>query len=176
MDSDDLFINNNLFDLCYEEVKDNILDILEFSGFQLKKSILRLNGILPKIALYLRYKTNNLILKQPALFEFLFQKKEGKIIRRVDGYIWGKFIKTNIYIKVLNILGEKIYFQFHNYGEDRIINFLLFKYSKSFKFIEIYGIIYYYNPLSICNSYNKDLIAYDELTNIMAIYNFTKNI
>ena len=49
LDSDDLFINDNLFNLCYEEVKNNNLDILEFSGFHIKKPILRLNNILPKI-------------------------------------------------------------------------------------------------------------------------------
>lgn len=175
LDSDDLFINDNLFNLCYEEVKNNNLDILEFSGFHIKKPILRLNNILPKIPLYLRYKTNNLTLKQPQLFDFLFQKKGSKIIRRNDGFLWGKCIKTNTYIQALNILGKKIYSQFHNYGEDRIVNFVLFKYANSFKFIEEYGIAYLYNPFSICNSQVKELITHDELINIMSIYNFTKN-
>ena len=175
LDSDDLFINDNIFYLCYKEIINNKLDILEFSGFQVKKPIFRLNNILPKIALYLRYKTNNLTLIQPKLFDFLFQKNGSKIIRRVDGYLWGKCIKTNIYIQALNILGKNIYSQYHNYGEDRIVNFVLFKYAKSFKFIEEYGIVYLYNPFSLCNSHNKESITYDELINILSIYNFTKN-
>ena len=175
LDSDDLFINDNIFYLCYKEIINNKLDILEFSGFQVKKPIFRLNNILPKIALYLRYKTNNLTLIQPKLFDFLYQKNGSKIIRRVDGYLWGKCIKTNIYIQALNILGKNIYSQYHNYGEDRIVNFVLFKYAKSFKFIEEYGIVYLYNPFSLCNSYNKESITYDELINILSIYNFTKN-
>ena len=175
MDSDDLFINDNLFNICYEEVKNNNLDILEFSGFQIKKPILRLNNILPRIPEYLRYKTNNITLKQPQLFNFLFQKNRSKIIRRVDGYLWGKCIKTNTYIQALNILGKNIYSQFHNFGEDRIVNFVLFKYAKSFKFIEEYGIAYLYNPFSVCNSHSKESITHDELINIMSIYNFTKN-
>jgi glycosyltransferase involved in cell wall biosynthesis len=175
LDSDDSFINDNLFNICYEEVKNNNLDILEFSGFQIKKPILRLNNILPRIPEYLRYKTNNITLKQPQLFNFLFQKNRRKIIRRVDGYLWGKCIKTNTYIQSLNILGKNIYSQFHNFGEDRIVNFVLFKYAKSFKFIEEYGIAYLYNPFSVCNSYAKESITHDELINIMSIYNFTKN-
>ena len=175
LDSDDLFINENIFTICYKEVIINNLDILEFSGFQVKKSILRLNNHLPKIALYLRYKTNNLTLKQPKLFDFLFKKNGTTIKRRVDGYLWGKFIKTNVYIQALNILGKNIYLEYHNYGEDRIVNFVLFKYAKSFKFIKEYGISYLYNPYSICNSYNKEQISHDELINIMSIFNFTKD-
>ena len=175
LDSDDLFINNNIFNICYYEAEINNIDILEFSGFQLKKQILKLNNKFPKIALYLRYKANNLTLKQPQLFNSLYLKNRSKIIRLTDAYIWGKCIKKNIYIKALNLLGEKIYKSFYNYGEDRIVNFILFKVANSFKFIEEYGIIYYYNPYSVCNSFKKEIIAHDELINLMSIYNFTKN-
>ena len=113
--------------------------------------------------------------KQPDLFNFLYQKNKTKIIRLVDGYIWGKCIRTKIYVKALNILGENIYNQYINFGEDRLVNFVLFKTANSFKFIEEYGIIYIYNEFSILHSYNKELIAHDELINLMNIYNFTKN-
>ena len=175
LDSDDLFINENLFYLCYKEGEKNNLDIIEFSGFQVKKRILRLNNKFPKIAFYLRYKTNNLTLKQPDLFKFLYQKNNTKIIRLIDGYLWGKCIRKKIYIKTLNVLGEDIYNKYINFGEDRIVNFILFKVANSFKFIEEYGIIYIYNPLSIFHSYNKELIAQDELINLMNIFKFTKN-
>ena len=175
LDSDDLFINENIFNLCYKEGKNNNLDIIEFSGFQVKKKILRLNKQYPKIAFYLRHKTNTHIIKQPDLFNFLYQKNKTRIIRLIDGYIWGKCIKTDIYLKALNTLGEKIYNQYINFGEDRIVNFVLFKVANSFKFIDEIGIIYIYNPLSILHSYNKESIAHDELINIMNIYNYTKN-
>ena len=175
LDSDDLFINENIFNLCYKEGKNNNLDIIEFSGYQVKKTILRLNKQYPKIAFYLRHKTNTHILKQPDLFNFLYQKNNTKIIRLIDGYIWGKCIKKDIYLKTLNTLGEKIYNQYINFGEDRIVNFILFKVANSFKFIDEIGIIYIYNPLSILHSYNKESITHDELINIMNIYNYTKN-
>ena len=175
LDSDDLFINENIFYLCYKEGINNNLDIIEFSGFQVIKKILRLNNKTPKIAFYLRYKTNNLVLKQPNLFNFLYKKNKTKITKLIDGYIWGKCIKRYIYIKALNHLGEKIYNQYINFGEDRIVNFVLFKVANSFKFIDSHGIIYIYNPLSILHSYNKKSIAHDELINLMNIYNYTKN-
>ena len=133
LDSDDLFINENIFNLCYKEGKNNNLDIIEFSGYQVKKKILRLNKQCPKIAFYLRHKTNTHILKQPDLFNFLYQKNKTKIIRLIDGYIWGKCIKKDIYLKALNTLGEKLYNQYINFGEDRIVNFVLFKVAKNMK-------------------------------------------
>ncbi len=175
LDSDDLFINENIFNLCYNEAESNNIDIIEFSGFQVKKKILRLNNKLPKIAFYLNYKTNNLTLMQPNLFDFLYQKNNTRIIRLVDGYIWGKCIRTEIYLKTLNILGEYIYNKYMNFGEDRIVNFVLFKVANSFKFINEYGIIYIYNPISIFHSYNKESITHDEIINLMNIYRFTKN-
>jgi len=175
LDSDDLFINKNIFNICYNEAENNYLDIVEFSGFSVKKHILRLNNKLPNIAFYLRNKENNLIVKKPYLFNFLYLKHKGKIVKLIDGYIWGKCIRKNIYIKVLNKLGKNVYEQYMNFGEDRIINFVLFQIANSFKFIEEYGIIYIYNPLSIFNSYKKELITHDELINLMNIYNLTKN-
>ena len=175
LDSDDLFISKDIFNICYKEVEENNLDILEFSGFTVKKYILKLNNQLPEIAHYLKFKQHNLYIKQPELFDFLYLKNGSKIIRRVDGYMWGKCLNSKIYVKALNILGEKIYERYHNFGEDRIVNFVLFRIAKSFKYIEEYGILYLNNSLSICNSYKKELLASDELFNIMSILNFTKN-
>ena len=158
LDSDDLFINKNIFNICYKESEFNKLDIVEFSGFQLKKKIIKLNNKFPKIALYLRDKHINQTLKQPQLFNSLYLKNRSKIIKLTDAYIWGKCINSQIYKKALNILGEHIYTSFFNYGEDRIVNFIFFKIANTFKFINEYGIIYYYNPLSVCNSFKKELI------------------
>ena len=175
LDSDDIFINQNIFDICFKEAENQNIDILEFSGFNVRKLILRLNGKLPKIAFYLRYKKNNTIIREPKLFDSLYKKNRTHILRLTDGYIWGKCIRTNIYKNALKILGEGIYKQNINYGEDRIVNFILFKVAKSFKFIEEYGIIYIYNPYSIFHSYNKKSILHDELINLNNIYRFTKN-
>jgi hypothetical protein len=51
IDSDDLFVNENLFDICYKEAKNNNIDIIEFSGFESKNKLLRINGKLPVIPL-----------------------------------------------------------------------------------------------------------------------------
>ena len=167
LDSDDLFINENLFDICYEEIMQNELDIIEFAGFHIKRPILKTNNKLPKKPYYLRFKPYNKILKQPYLFNYLYKRNESHIIRLNDAYIWGKCISKNIYKQTLKKLGEAIYNQNLNFGEDRIVNFILFQVANSFKYINLYGIIYYNNSLSIYNSYNKELITKDELINLM---------
>ena len=175
LDSDDLFINGNIFNICYKEAELYNLDIVEFAGFHIKKPLLKKKNKFPKKAYYLRFKPYNKIIKQPMLFNYLYRKNKTQIIRLIDAYIWGKCIKKNIYIKALNKLGKNIYTQKLNFGEDRLVNFVLFQVAQSFKYINEYGIVYYNNPYSIYNSYNKELILHDELINLMSIYNFTKN-
>lgn len=48
LDSDDLFINENIFSICYKEAEKNNLDIVEFGGFHIKRRILKTNNKLPK--------------------------------------------------------------------------------------------------------------------------------
>ena len=75
----------------------------------------------------------------------------------------------------LKILGSNIYMKKINYGDDRIINFILFKIANSFKYIKEYGIIYNFNNNSITHSNSLFNNCHDELINIWSIYNFTKN-
>ena len=177
LDSDDLFINENLFNICYEEAEKNNIDILEFSGFQSKYKYLNVSKkqIIP---IYLRYKENNLTITQPQLSTFIYKKKKNKIIKLIDGYLWGKCIKNEILKKVLYTIGKNIYQQKMSYGDDRLINFILFRVANSFKFIQEYGIIYYYTNNSIVHS-NKAIRKIrncnDELINLMNIFKFTKN-
>ena len=73
-------------------------------------------------------------------------------------------------------MGDWIYKEKVNYGDDRIINFVLFKIAYSFKFIEEFGLIYYENnAFSISNSLTNISRCHDELINIMSIFNITKN-
>ena len=55
LDSDDLFDNENIFNICFNEAKQKDIDIIEFSGFKLNNEYFRLNKI-PKIPFYWRLK------------------------------------------------------------------------------------------------------------------------
>jgi len=121
LDSDDLFVNENLFDICYKEAKNNNIDIIEFSGFESYNKLLKINGQLPAIPLYLKYKNNNVIVRQPQLSNYMFYRKKRKYIE-LDGYLWGKLIKTNIYTNSLKIISKQIYYLKLYYGDDRLVN------------------------------------------------------
>ena len=173
LDSDDLFINKNLFNTCYHHAEKGI-DIIEFSGFASKNKYLNAYQF-PKIPIYLRYKKNNEFVKQPRLSKYIYQKNNNKIIRLIDGFLCGKCIKSKTYKNTLRYIGKWIFEEKVNYGDDRIINFALFRIANSFIFIEEYGFIYYYNPSSIINGMNNMAKCHDELINIMSLFNFTKN-
>lgn len=173
LDSDDLFINEDLFNICYLHAQENI-DIIEFSGFFSDTILLEKNKF-PLIPYYLIFKKNNEIIRQPELSTYIYQKENNTIVRLIDGFICAKFIKSNIYKKSIQYLRDLIFTEKINYGEDRIVNFVLFKIANSFKFIEEYGFIYYNNPSSITNSLNNISKCHDELINIMNIFNITQN-
>ena len=62
--------------------------------------------------------------------------------------------------------------------EDKIFTIALFRVAKSFKFIDIYGIIHNWNPNSICNSWiekKRERILTDFLLFAITFYNLNKN-
>ena len=93
LDSDDLFVNENIFSLCYKiAIKENI-DIVEFSGFENNFTQFELSDIIPKIPLYLKYKKHNEVIRQPELSKYLYKKLDENKYKLIDGYLWGKCIK-----------------------------------------------------------------------------------
>ena len=175
IDNDDLFLPG-IFNICYEEAEINNIDIIEFSG-----CVIRINTFVRSCntPLFLKFKENGKIIKQPELSIFMF-RKENKInrinYRIIDAYLWGKIIKTSIYLKALENIGEEIYSQYVCYCEDRLVNFALFRVASSFKYINRKGIIYNRHPKSVGRTWkNKTKILHDELINIKSIYKLTKN-
>jgi glycosyltransferase involved in cell wall biosynthesis len=174
LDSDDLFANENIFEICFREANQYKIDIIEFSGFNLNKYYFKI-GNTPEVPYYLRFKIDNQTVRQPELSHFLYQKLEGNNFKLIDGVLWGKCVNSTIFKKTLNLLCSNIYEKKINYGDDRIINFILFKTAESFKYIQEYGIIYNYNNQSIThiNSYINN--CHDELVNLKSIYNIIKS-
>ena len=176
IDQDDLFINN-IFNICYNESITNDIDILEFSGLYLDRPLFDVNST-PIIPYYLRFKKNGIIIKQPELSTFIYAKKFGQY-KLIDALIWGKCIKTEIYKKALQLLGEEIFESNISWSEDRIVNFAIFKVANSFKFINIFGIVHQRLQLSVGNNWIKtkiDKIISDEFSYILSVYKINRNI
>ena len=177
LDNDDLFLYG-LFNKCYDEAKNNNLDIIEFSGFEiLHNGYVDMNKI--TIPVFLRYKENNLLVKQPELSKFFYVKKNNSYSYDfIDVFIWGKLIKKKIYQKALKLLGNEVINYKVFLTEDKIFTIALFSVANSFKFINVYGIIHNWNPYSICNSWiekKRERILTDFLLFAITFYNLNKN-
>lgn len=175
LDSDDLFVNRNIFLTCFNQAINNNIDIIEFSGFESDFKKFNLTDSMPKIPLYLRYKKNEETIRQPELSRYLYKRLDENRFKLIDGFLWGKSIKTKVLKDSLKQIGAKIYTKRLNYGDDRLINFVLFKVAKSFKYIKEFGYIYNQNNASITHINLTISNCKDELTNIFFMYNFTKN-
>ena len=176
IDNDDQFMRD-IFNICYDEAENNNIDIIEFSGCSKSIESFILNNYC-NICKFLKFKKDGVIIKQPELSNFIYKKQRNKNFKIIDAFLWGKCIKTTIYIKALKMIGEEIYTKNVCWCEDRIVNFYLFRVAKSFKFIKRYGIIHNYNNKSVSYKWKKEKIKrifHDELINVMSIYNITKN-
>ena len=173
LDNDDLFIDENIFNICYEECKKNNIDIVEFVALKTSNDKLSFNQY-PEICYYSKFKKHNQVVRKPNLSQFIYKKKNNEIIGLIDATIWGKCIKTDVYQKTIETVGENIYLEYIITNEDRIINFILFRVANSFKFIKKYGILHYKNT-SIVNKLWRNYTFDNELFNIEHIYNITKN-
>ena len=91
LDNDDLFIDKNIFNICYKECENNNIDIVEFIAIKSINQTLKSNPF-PKICEYSKFKKTNKIIKSPMLSSFIYLKKNNEIIRLIDATIWGKCI------------------------------------------------------------------------------------
>ena len=70
LDNDDLFISQDLFNVCYEESKSNNIDILEFIGLESLSTTISFNDF-PNINYYSKFKKNKQIVRKPRLSNFI---------------------------------------------------------------------------------------------------------
>lgn len=173
LDNDDLFISQDLFNVCYEESKRNNIDIVEFIGLESLSTTISFNDF-PNINFYSKFKKNRQIVRKPRLSNFIYLKRNNEIIGLIDATIWGKCIKTDVYKNTVNTIGKNTFSEYIITNEDRIVNFVLFRIADSFKFIKKYGIIHYQNTSIVSKLWHNYTFS-NELFNIKHIYNLTKN-
>ena len=175
LDNDDLFLFD-IFKRCYEEAEKYNHDIIEFSGLQICQNCSAdMNNIY--IPWYLRFKQDGLVIKQPKLSTFGYTRTNSSF-DFIDTFVWGKLIKKDVYIKAIESLGKEIYEHNICLTEDRILIFGLFKVAKSFKFIDVYGMVYIENTNSVIHtwSYTKQKrIIHDFFMLSVIFFNLFKN-
>ena len=86
------------------------------------------------------------LIKQPELSTYLFYAL--KFLRQIDYNVSNKFIKREALIRALNIISEDIFIYMTNF-EDGVLNYFLYRASKSFYLKKKIGYFYIKNKQSI---------------------------
>jgi glycosyltransferase involved in cell wall biosynthesis len=171
LDNDDLFYDETIFDIVYRLAVNGSFDIVEFKAVEHTNYIIDTSKKM-KDSEYSNHK-NNLVLYQPELGRFprIRNNKYGVY----DCFLWAKCIKSDIYKKTLNKLGEKSYSLRIIWGEDLVTSFALFRTASSFKFIGKYGIFRYKNKKTASNNTPYKLYALSIVLYMDVVYDFTSN-
>ena len=137
LDNDDMIFGEDIFYFNYKIAKDYNYDIVGFKAVSVKKY----SESIRKMKDLEEYKNkNNLIILQPELSTWIISVK-GKF-KTHDVTLWGKIIKSKVYIKAINLLGKKRFSTYMSWAEDTCMNFIIFTIAQSFIFINKYGILH----------------------------------
>ena len=164
-DPDDILSKNNLNFLFNFAQKFNY-ELIRYNLY-LRKEKITFKPIVENLA--------NRPFYQPELSTYLFYGNNE--LMTIDCYISNKFIKRAVYIKVLNSIkniGLNLYMTFM---EDSLINFLLYRTSKSYFFLKKIEYYYIKNPYSITQNLYKisDLRIQFIFIYLKILFEYSKN-
>ena len=168
LDSDDIFLVPDLFEIIYILASQDNFDIVQFRALIAKSYSPIINEINDDIILD---NPHNLVLTQPRLGKctiFNYNRFSTH-----DVYVLGKIIRTDIYQKAVNLLGKEKYSIFITWSEDNIITFLIYNLAKSFKSVKKYGIFHF--SFKSNEGYNNDRKIMGKILFSDVIYDFTDN-
>jgi glycosyltransferase involved in cell wall biosynthesis len=169
LDNDDMFFDNDVFDIIYKEANKFKYDIVGFKTIESKNYTTKINEMRDRRPIY----NNSFTIHKPELSLFGITKK-GKF-KIMEFHIWSKCIKSSIYKKATNQLGRKRYSLFMSWAEDTSMVFILFNVAKSYRFITKYGIFRFNRRDSAGKSMPKTHKLFGELFFLNVIFDFTKN-
>ena len=170
IDNDDLFMNENVFNVVLEEAESEDYDIVEFNairGFSYRPHISEM------IDDIYHDNPNNQIVKQPQLGIHSITKNGKYEINNI--HIWGKCIKSSIYKKAVNALGKKRFSYYMSWAEDTSIVFILFNIAGSFKYISKYGVFHLMSKITACYTESDNNKMFGELFLLDIMFDFSKN-
>ena len=173
LDNDDMLLDKDVLSIITNISIEGNFDIVEFRGIEIKERTDLLNQQIGN-TLYSNHKLN-LVLFQPELSNFPI--RTGMTIKKYykeSIFLWCKCIKTNIYQKALNSLGEEKYSRYMLAHEDVIATIILFSTAKSYKFVGKYGILHIRKSKSACIITNLFSMAVNELYVLDVAIDFMK--
>ena len=146
VDSDDVLFYN-ILNIAYEEAKKGDYDIIQFKVIRKK--------ITEKKYSYYGYARNTTPIYQPKLSSLMYYYN-GTLFQ-TDFHVWDKLIKREALIRTLKSIKPYYLKQHMSINEDGVLDFMLLKTAKSYKFINNYGYIYVANPSGAIYSLKKTM-------------------
>jgi len=143
-DGDDI-LSDNLLNKCFLIAEKYNYDMIRFNTYLGNRNIFLYDKI--------KYLINKDIY-QPQLSSYIFYS--GGNLEITDPMISNKFIKRNIFIKSMNLIDDFFLNQNMIFYEDTLINYMLYKNSKSFYYLKDLGYYYISNPNSSTIGYKKN--------------------
>ena len=175
LDQDDMFLRDDLFDIIYNEAKNNNLDLVQFRDFIKsdfffeKKTRINFNNkhwIFPK--------------KTFSMNETEFK---ATIFKNSNNYLlWGLLILSGLYKKAIYNLWEFIMNYQLIFNEDYITTTMISVLAHNYKYLNMFGIVHLVHPKATSfncfqqNSYHLSNIIFPSYLNNYYIRNNPKNI
>ena len=162
LDNDDLFLDEDVIDIIYNEINNNNYDIIYFKGI----SVYHFHDFLYKRNLMkFRSFTRNEILRQPELGDYAIKRF----------VLWAQCIKSELYKKAINSYGEKRYSKYVTFFEDAIINYINNQFAEKAELFLQFGILHMdksFTAAKRINHINKNIY---EMYYIETIFEYSRN-
>ena len=171
IDTDDLLLND-ILNKTYSIAIEKKLEIVQFRAYWGKE----LNDYFKYDDYGFRHKTSIII--QPELSKLMYYEYESQNKTLQTEYnLWGKLIKRELYMKVLQNISNYYLSQHMSLHEDGLIIFMLFKIAKNYLFLEEFGMFYVRNDNSslanIRNTENIDKTVRDCFLYLKFMFEYT---
>ena len=169
LDNDDMFFDDDVINIIYEEAYNFNYDIVGFKAIRSNNYKERINQMKDDLFVH----NNNFTIYRPKLRLFGISKKNRLNVS--DVRIWSKCIKTSIYEKAVNLLGRKRYSLFISWTEDTSMVFILFNVAKSYRYITKYGIFKFERKNSASYSMPRTHKLFGQIFFLNIIFDFSEN-
>ena len=169
LDNDDMFFDDDVFNIIHKEAYNFNYDIVGFKAIQANNYKARISQMKDGCHMH----NENFTIYKPNLSLFGISKNDRFRISEV--HIWSKCIKSSIYKKAVNSLGRKRYSFFMSWAEDTSMVFVLFNVAESYRYITKYGIFRFNRKNSASESMPRSHKLFGELFFLDVIFDFTNN-
>ena len=170
LDNDDMIFGKDIFYYTYKIAKQKNKDIVGFKSVRAHNYSENIRNLKDSHK-YLF--PNNLTVYQPELSTWQISIN-GKFHPH-DVTLWGKIIRSKIYIKAINLLGIKRYSLYLSWAEDTSMNFIIFNIAESYIFIHKYGIFHLSGPTTATSTQPINNNFFGLLFWLEIIFDFSKN-